>query len=277
MCFDCKHQLLTDQNKNPAPSIYFIIKKKRRISIRIIYLANPVVLSALPSDIYSPLSTHPPLHLRSLLFFVYTDVYTHSPAHSHPAHHKKSCINEKKLWKGKNWAIPFSYLNKDSTLFSYTWFPLSDVMSEEKSSQLVLSGCFFFFPCGGWVRLLFGKEASPTAFEMIPPPSPAEQNFFLGFLAHSSAPISIYLLRFWSRPTVSAFFYPETHEVSSLRLPTLASFTWTSEFRLGLCAFRCFDDKQQATHADETLRKWLGTFEHTHVAPDTAPPPASNR
>ena len=39
-CFDCKHQLLTDQNKNFAPSIYFIIKK-RRISIRIMYLQTP--------------------------------------------------------------------------------------------------------------------------------------------------------------------------------------------------------------------------------------------
>jgi hypothetical protein len=46
MCFDRKHQVLTDQNKNFAPSIYFIIKKKKRmnekkkenVSIRIMYV-----------------------------------------------------------------------------------------------------------------------------------------------------------------------------------------------------------------------------------------------
>jgi len=32
MCFDRKHQVLTDQNKNFAPSIYFIIKKKKRMN-----------------------------------------------------------------------------------------------------------------------------------------------------------------------------------------------------------------------------------------------------
>lgn len=52
---------------------------------------------------------------------------------------KKSCVEGKE----KKLSDSFSYLNKDSALFSYTWFPLLDVMFTEKKAQLVF---FFFLP-----------------------------------------------------------------------------------------------------------------------------------
>lgn len=84
----------------------------------------------LPSDIYPPLchrTIHHPLATLASIFRLYGCV--HSPVSYtllFSRHHtKKSCMNERTKKKegeqGKNWAIPFSYLNKDWALFSYTW------------------------------------------------------------------------------------------------------------------------------------------------------------
>lgn len=70
VCCDRKHQLLTDQNKNFAPSIYFIIKEGEYLSV--LYIFPSVVLSALIYILPSlPIeSSHHHRTPRHSLFFV---------------------------------------------------------------------------------------------------------------------------------------------------------------------------------------------------------------
>lgn len=134
--------------------------------------------------------------------------------HSLPASHKKNCINEKRR-KGKNWAIPFSYLNKDSTLFSYTWFPPFRCYVG-KSSQLV----FFLFLISVLILSAFQKGRGCTraigkswvhGFEMIQPTYNTHRLniffsasfFFSPTLRHQFRSIFSSVLK---RPTASAFF-----------------------------------------------------------------------
>lgn len=199
MCFDCKHQLLTDQNKNFAPSIYFIIKK-RRISIRIMYLQTVVLCCLL---IYIPLFAlrqrtihHPPATLASI-FRLYGCV--HSPASYTllSRHHKKSCMNEKKASKEKTERFLFRIWTR-TELSSPTHGvpPFRRCVGRKLTVSFVflLSAFFIVGERERWgARGQLGNVESMALGWFQPTLTHRAKIFFLFRFAHSSPPISIYL------------------------------------------------------------------------------------
>lgn len=189
--------------------------------------------------------------------------------HSLPTSHKK-CINEKRR-KGKNWAIPFSYLNKDSTLFSYTWFPPFRCYVG-KSSQLVFFSFSHFcahpfaFAKGRGCTRAIGKSWV-HGFEMIPPTfshPPTEHFFSASFFAHSSAPISIYLSSASETSHSECFSFERKerktaqHTICFTWCLVMPSFFVHVRISTGLVMYvsRSFNDKQQNS-CQRALRKYI--------------------
>lgn len=275
MCFDCKHQLLTDQNKNFAPSIYFIIKK-RRISIRIIYLQT-LVLSALWYISPSAASTaiHHPLSTLASIFRLYGCV--HSPASYTlplylsrslpPASHKKSCINEKK--------------RKEKTERCDSFFVFEQGLSSLLIHMVPPFGCYVgkklavssFPPFSLLLPLRFSILS--MAFEMISPKAAHRANiFFLVTRPHSTPerppPGTRFRSIFRSNVPLWVLFAEKeerspslTHDIFRL-MPAMPSFYAHVRLSTGIVMWmsRCFDDKQH-----EPMPRSVTKMIPTHTSP----------